>query len=51
MRLVSFITFLIINELCSAFKILLVFPVPGRSHAILGEGYVRHLLNDGHEVF
>ncbi|XP_013139727.1 PREDICTED: UDP-glucuronosyltransferase 3A1-like [Papilio polytes] len=50
MRLASFSTFLIINELCSAYKILLVFPVPGRSHAILGEGYVRHLLNDGHEV-
>ncbi|CAG5042806.1 unnamed protein product [Parnassius apollo] len=41
---------LILINLCGAYKILLVFPVPGRSHAILGEGYVRHLLNDGHEV-
>ncbi|CAG5053486.1 unnamed protein product [Parnassius apollo] len=33
-----------------AFKVLLVFPFPSRSHSILGEGYVRHLLNAGHEV-
>ncbi|XP_045538277.1 UDP-glucosyltransferase 2-like [Papilio machaon] len=50
MRLLSVILFLITNYLCSAYKILLMFPVPGRSHAILGEGFVRHLLNDGHEV-
>ncbi|XP_061379751.1 UDP-glucosyltransferase 2-like isoform X1 [Danaus plexippus] len=35
---------------CDAFKVLLVFPVPGKSHSILGEGYVRHLLSAGHEV-
>lgn len=32
------------------FKVLVVFPVPGKSHSILGNGYVRHLLNAGHEV-
>ncbi|KAJ8709292.1 hypothetical protein PYW07_009118 [Mythimna separata] len=31
-------------------KILLVFPGPSKSHGILGDGYVRHLLNAGHEV-
>ncbi|CAG5053482.1 unnamed protein product [Parnassius apollo] len=50
MILKSIVIILILNSLCEAYKILLVFPVPGRSHAILGEGYVRHLLNDGHEV-
>ncbi|CAK1594079.1 unnamed protein product [Parnassius mnemosyne] len=50
MLLRSIVIILILNNLCGAYKILLVFPVPGRSHAILGEGYVRHLLNDGHEV-
>ncbi|KAJ8711850.1 hypothetical protein PYW08_008804 [Mythimna loreyi] len=31
-------------------KILVVFPRPTKSHGILGDGYVRHLLNVGHEV-
>ncbi|GBP15257.1 hypothetical protein EVAR_92255_1 [Eumeta japonica] len=31
-------------------KILVVFPLPGPSHGILGNGYVEHLLNAGHEV-
>ncbi|KAJ8711852.1 hypothetical protein PYW08_008806 [Mythimna loreyi] len=31
-------------------KILVVFPGPAKSHGILGDGYVRHLLNAGHEV-
>ncbi|KAJ8711851.1 hypothetical protein PYW08_008805 [Mythimna loreyi] len=31
-------------------KILVVFPGPSKSHGILGDGYVRHLLNAGHEV-
>ncbi|XP_053616041.1 uncharacterized protein LOC128678482 [Plodia interpunctella] len=33
-----------------AFKILVLFPLPGTSHGILGEGIVRHLLKAGHEV-
>ncbi|CAG4959437.1 unnamed protein product [Colias eurytheme] len=37
-------------ELCSAYKVLVIFPLPGKSHSILGEGYVRHLVNAGHEV-
>ncbi|XP_032522319.2 UDP-glucosyltransferase 2-like [Danaus plexippus] len=43
-------TLLLILYNCDAFKVLLVFPVPGKSHSILGEGYVRHLLSAGHEV-
>ncbi|KAJ8709291.1 hypothetical protein PYW07_009117 [Mythimna separata] len=36
---------------CSeAAKILVVFPMPSRSHGNLGDGYVRHLLKAGHEV-
>lgn len=37
-------------SLCYGYKILVVFPIPGRSHTILGEGYVRHLVEAGHEV-
>ncbi|XP_075984667.1 UDP-glucosyltransferase 2-like [Anticarsia gemmatalis] len=33
-----------------AYKILVMYPFPARSHGILGDGFVRHLLNDGHEV-
>ncbi|GBP42154.1 Ecdysteroid UDP-glucosyltransferase [Eumeta japonica] len=33
-----------------AFKVLLMFPLPAPSHGILGNGYVEHLLNAGHEV-
>ncbi|KAM3962073.1 UDP-glycosyltransferase UGT5-like [Aphomia sociella] len=33
-----------------AYKILVVFPYPGKSHTILGDGYVKHLLKAGHEV-
>ncbi|CAH2227175.1 jg14579 [Pararge aegeria aegeria] len=35
---------------CYGYKVLVVFPIPGRSHSILGEGYVKHLLAAGHEV-
>ncbi|XP_072933222.1 UDP-glucosyltransferase 2-like [Epargyreus clarus] len=35
---------------CDAYKILLVFPVPSRSHSILGEGYVKLLAQAGHEI-
>ncbi|XP_028179412.1 uncharacterized protein LOC114366668 [Ostrinia furnacalis] len=33
-----------------AYKILVVFPMPGKSHTILGEGVVRHLANAQHDV-
>ncbi|CAK1545458.1 unnamed protein product [Leptosia nina] len=33
-----------------AHKILVVITLPGKSHGILGDGLVRHLLNGGHEV-
>ncbi|CAH0678011.1 unnamed protein product [Spodoptera exigua] len=33
-----------------ASKILVVFPLPSRSHGNLGDGIVKHLLNAGHEV-
>ncbi|XP_059051876.1 UDP-glycosyltransferase UGT5-like [Achroia grisella] len=39
----------ILSYVCS-YKILVVFPYPGKSHTILGNGYVRHLLKAGHEV-
>lgn len=32
------------------YKILVIFPIPARSHKILGDGVIRHLLNAGHEV-
>ncbi|XP_063382016.1 UDP-glycosyltransferase UGT5-like [Cydia fagiglandana] len=36
---------------CCCYRILVVFPLPGgRSHSILGEGVVRHLLAAGHDV-
>ncbi|KAL0868324.1 hypothetical protein ABMA27_007848 [Loxostege sticticalis] len=34
----------------SAYKILVAFPYPGKSHSILGEGFVKRLLKAGHEV-
>lgn len=34
----------------AAYKILVVFPFPSSSHGILGDGFVRHLLDAGHEV-
>ncbi|XP_063548530.1 UDP-glucosyltransferase 2-like [Cydia strobilella] len=37
-------------HLCGGYKILLVFPLPGKSHHILGAGYAKHLLEAGHEV-
>ncbi|KAL4706382.1 hypothetical protein ACJJTC_018481 [Scirpophaga incertulas] len=33
-----------------SYKVLVVFPFPGKSHAILGDGVVRLLLKAGHEV-
>lgn len=35
---------------CNAYKILVVFPLPGKSHSILGYGIVKHLLKAGHKV-
>lgn len=37
-------------NLVGGYKILLFFPNPGKSHAILGEGYVRPLVDAGHDV-
>lgn len=37
-------------DLISGYKLLLVFPYPSRSHSILGQGYVTHLIKAGHEV-
>ncbi|KAL0818874.1 hypothetical protein ABMA28_008191 [Loxostege sticticalis] len=43
--------FLLISAVNSeAYKVLLCFPFPARSMNNLGEGYVRHLLDAGHEV-
>ncbi|XP_049885642.1 UDP-glucosyltransferase 2-like [Pectinophora gossypiella] len=36
--------------LTDAYRILVVFPFPGKSHGILGDGFVRHFLAAGHEV-
>ncbi|XP_026735871.1 UDP-glucuronosyltransferase 2B37-like [Trichoplusia ni] len=35
---------------CDALKILVIYPLPSKSHSILGEGVVRPLLKAGHEV-
>ncbi|XP_047991044.1 UDP-glucosyltransferase 2-like [Leguminivora glycinivorella] len=37
-------------QVCSSYKILVVYPLPGKSHNILGQATVKHLLNAGHEV-
>ncbi|XP_041983216.1 UDP-glycosyltransferase UGT5-like [Aricia agestis] len=39
-----------ILKLCSAYNILVFFSIPVKSHTILGEGYVKHLLDAGHNV-
>lgn len=39
-----------LSEFVNSYKILVVFPMPARSHKILGDGFVRLLLADGHEV-
>ncbi|XP_045779381.1 UDP-glucosyltransferase 2-like [Maniola jurtina] len=43
---------LILATLCevNAYRYLLVSPIPGKSHAILGEALVENLVNAGHEV-
>ncbi|XP_053615455.1 UDP-glucosyltransferase 2-like [Plodia interpunctella] len=35
---------------CDGYKILVMFPLAGKSHGILGGGVVTHLLQAGHEV-
>ncbi|XP_063374357.1 UDP-glucosyltransferase 2-like [Cydia amplana] len=35
---------------CDGYRILVMFPSPGKSHSILAQGYVRHLTRAGHEV-
>lgn len=42
------VTFIV--SVSNAYKILVVFPIPGKSHFILGHGYVKLLLKAGHEV-
>ncbi|XP_045454777.1 UDP-glucosyltransferase 2-like [Melitaea cinxia] len=53
-RRTLFILLLTINilalPLTEAYKILLVSPMPARSHSILGDGLVRHLSQAGHEI-
>ncbi|XP_050355017.1 UDP-glucosyltransferase 2-like [Nymphalis io] len=36
--------------LSNAYKILVIFPLPGKSHSILAEGVVNHLSRAGHEI-
>lgn len=36
--------------LTDAYKILVVSPISGKSHAILGQALVNHLAQAGHEV-
>ncbi|XP_062525247.1 UDP-glucosyltransferase isoform X2 [Bombyx mori] len=38
------------QSVSDAYKILVVFPMPGKSHSILGYSVVKHLLKAGHEV-
>lgn len=33
-----------------AYRVLVIITLPGKSHGILGDGMIRHLLNAGHEV-
>ncbi|XP_061726212.1 UDP-glucosyltransferase 2-like [Cydia pomonella] len=50
MRLTA-ILILLMAWCCAGYRILVVFPLAGgRSHSILGEGVVRHLLAAGHDV-
>ncbi|XP_045487170.1 UDP-glucosyltransferase 2 isoform X2 [Pieris rapae] len=44
------ILWILFLNMCTGYKVLLVFPFPFKSHGIFGEGFVRHLINAGHEV-
>ncbi|XP_049824005.1 UDP-glycosyltransferase UGT5 [Aethina tumida] len=46
----TLLTLLGISSLCNGYKILLVFPVPSRSHFNLGSALARGLANAGHDV-
>ncbi|CAH2095521.1 unnamed protein product [Euphydryas editha] len=48
--LLKYLSFLTLLKCCYAYKILYVSAVPSKSHGILTAGYVRHLLEAGHEV-
>ncbi|KAI5638552.1 UDP-glucoronosyl and UDP-glucosyl transferase domain-containing protein [Phthorimaea operculella] len=50
LSIVVAVLFTLSLELSEGSKILVVFPFPGKSHNILGEGFVRTLLKAGHEV-
>lgn len=41
---------LCVCQLVNSYKILVIFPTPAKSHGILGAGFLRNLLADGHEV-
>ncbi|XP_060805877.1 UDP-glucosyltransferase 2 [Amyelois transitella] len=41
---------LALSHVCDGYKVLVMFPLAGKSHGILGKGVVRHLLQAGHEV-
>ncbi|XP_049885628.1 UDP-glucosyltransferase 2-like [Pectinophora gossypiella] len=50
-KLVLFVVSIIfLLYFCEAYKILVVYPFPAKSHNNLGNGVVRHLLTAGHEV-
>ncbi|CAF4920094.1 unnamed protein product [Pieris macdunnoughi] len=44
------IIWILFLNMCTGYRVLLVFPFPFKSHSIFGEGFVRHLINAGHEV-
>ncbi|XP_013139437.1 PREDICTED: UDP-glucuronosyltransferase 2B1-like [Papilio polytes] len=51
MRVILISIFILcISSYSDTYKLLVVFPIPGKSHSILGNAFVRHLLNAGHEV-
>ncbi|XP_052756565.1 UDP-glucosyltransferase 2-like [Galleria mellonella] len=51
MNKLCFLIFVFLNASFSeSYKILVSFPVPSKSHKILGDGVVRHLVKAGHEV-
>ncbi|XP_050682428.1 UDP-glucosyltransferase 2-like isoform X2 [Leptidea sinapis] len=41
---------LVLTGIVESYKILLISPLLGKSHAILGDGIAKHLANAGHEV-
>lgn len=48
--LYKYVLFCMFVRLCVSSRVLVVFPVPGRSHTTLGDAVVRSLLEGGHEV-